>query len=242
MANQAQTKSSIIIDAANKLLTANNTVTTLEIKTELRKTHGTMWWDQQSISDTMRQASTDGCFDFIDNGTFRVYSGTPTRVPANKAQVTTVPPATKRPVGRPRKSIATVPTTVPTTPPIPAPAAKKAKTKVVAGLKFTGAIKYISRVGAKKMMSDNKGHFFTAVFTDKKGKERTMNCQWLKDQTGADLGYVKVKEAALVREAKAVIAANNAGNTMTKVPSVIRNVNLQTLKAIKIAGQLYKVR
>lgn len=238
-------KEAIIIAAANKLLTANNTVTTLEIKNELRKTHSTMWWDQQSISDCMRTASNNASFDFIDNGTFRVYSGTPTRVPAN----TQAAPVAKRPVGRPRK--VGTPTVVPTPVASPAPVTvspaapvKKAKAKVVAGLKFTGPAKYLSRTTAKKLMSDNKGHFFTAVFVDKKGNDRLMNCQYLKDQTGADLGYVKVNEASLVREARKA-PKNAAGKPIDangKVITTIRNVNLQTLKAIKIAGECYKIR
>ena len=244
MANPAEKMA--ILNAATDLLKANNTVTTLEIKLALRKSNPHGWWNQQDISDTMRELSTEGKFDFIDNGTFRVYSGTPAPV---ATAVSPLAPVAKRPVGRPRKSVTTPaagPTAAPSPTPQPAtPAAKAPKVKVIAGLKGTGKTNYLSRTSALKMMANNKGHYFTAVFIDKKGKERLMNCQWLKDQSGADLGYVKVKEATLIRQAAKATNFNAKGEPLDangKPIRVIRNVNVQTLLAIKIAGVLYKIR
>lgn len=76
-------------------------------------------------------------------------------------------------------------------------------------------------------MQSAKGQFFTAVFTKKDGTERVMNCQYLKDQEEPKIGYVKVKDAILRK---------------TSPQDCTRNVNLQTLKSIKMKGKFYKVR
>lgn len=84
------TKKEKILSVAKKLCKANNTVTTLEIKTELRKRYPNTRWDQSKVSTTMIEANSAGKFDYTDNGTFRTYSlvgkGTST---APAAQVTT---------------------------------------------------------------------------------------------------------------------------------------------------------
>jgi hypothetical protein len=60
---------------ANKLAQPNNTITTLEIKLELRKQFPNEAWYQQDISDTMRELSDEQqLFDYYDNGTFRTYT------------------------------------------------------------------------------------------------------------------------------------------------------------------------
>jgi len=63
---------------ADNLLKANNKVTTLEIKTELRRDYPYYFWDQQTVSDFMGQLAGDGVYDYDDNGTYREYrhSGT----------------------------------------------------------------------------------------------------------------------------------------------------------------------
>jgi len=83
----------------------------------------------------------------------------------------------------------------------------------------------ISKSKAYELMTNNKGRFFTVEFTKKKGQERVMNCQALKEQT-SNLGYLKVKEASLMRKGE----------------NAVRNVNMQTISGLKIAGRKYKVK
>ena len=220
-------KQSALKEVATRLLKANNTVTTLEIKAELFVKYPDYYWDQQMVSDYMAQEFKG--VDYTDNGTYRTYSFV--NQPVNAPVIGKTPKTRVAPV--PTPTAAPVPTPQPTSAPT-----KPSKVKTVAGLKGTGKTKYISRTNAAKMMANNHGHFFTAVFVDKKGEERLINCQYLKNQSGTDLGYIKVREASLVREARKVLATN----PLAKAPSDIRNVNVQTLKAIKIGGELYKIR
>lgn len=88
-------------------------------------------------------------------------------------------------------------------------------------------MKKISRLKALELMKNSKGQFFTAIFDKKDGTERIMNCQWLKDQKENPLGYVVVRDAALIKTNK-----NNC----------TRNINLQTLKSLRLSGQTYKIR
>lgn len=85
--------------------------------------------------------------------------------------------------------------------------------------------KKLSRTKALELMSNNKGHFFTAVFIDKDNEVRTINCQYLKDQKQSVLGYVLVREC----------------NKLRKGEDAIRNVNLQSLKELHIGGVKYKL-
>jgi hypothetical protein len=85
----------------------------------------------------------------------------------------------------------------------------------------------ISRHKATDLIKSAGGSFFTVTFLDKKGDERTINGQYLKDQQEDSLGYIKVKELA-----KAKYTPNDC----------IRSVNLQTIKKLKINGQVYKVK
>jgi hypothetical protein len=83
-------------------------------------------------------------------------------------------------------------------------------------------MKRISKEKALELMTNNKGRFFTATFIKKNGEERTINGKY---KSVSKLGYVKIAE-------------HNVG---TKEAGRIRNVNLQTIKALKIGGQLCKV-
>jgi hypothetical protein len=78
-----------VLTTAKTLLKANNTVTTLEIKTELRRDYPYYYWDQSTVSNYMIQLSGDGLFDYVDNGTFRIYS-----LPKKKTVTTRVDPST----------------------------------------------------------------------------------------------------------------------------------------------------
>lgn len=191
------TKQQLMIDAvkatADRLLKANNTVTTLEIKVELRKTDPEFYWSQVIVSKIMDDLAQAGTYVYTDNGSYRIYSSLMVQAPSVASGIAT------------------------------APVTKTAKPKVKATVVPPARI---SRKNALYLMQNSKGHFFTAVFTKQDGTERTINCQYLKDQANADLGYVKVKETGKLKTGD----------------NPIRQINLQTLKALSIGGNHYKVR
>lgn len=132
----------------------------------------------------------------------------------------------------------------PTVKPVKTKKTMKTKTapKVVAKRPVSKvATKTISKSKALELMETNKGHFFTATFIAKKG-ERTINCQYLKDQTYSKLGYVKVKEAAKAKAYKEAAMKAKASKKAAIKEDSIRQINLQTLRALKIAGNSYKVK
>lgn len=110
-----------VLTVAKGLLKANNTVTTLEIKLELRRDYGYYFWTQKVVSDYMDQFAGDGIFTYIDNGTYRIYSlaspafkaATAGPVSSSLAGSTKVIGKVKR--GRPRKIITTTSAYVPIT-------------------------------------------------------------------------------------------------------------------------------
>lgn len=71
-----------VLAVAKSLAKANNTVTTLEIKTELRRDYPYYFWTQKVVSDYMDQFAGDGVFTYKDNGTYRIYSLTKTKATA----------------------------------------------------------------------------------------------------------------------------------------------------------------
>jgi hypothetical protein len=89
----------------------------------------------------------------------------------------------------------------------------------------TPKAKKISVTKALELMKNNKGRFFTSVFTNKAGETRVINGQYLSGQNPSELGYVKVREASKLK------AKENS----------VRNVNLQTLSELKISGVIYKI-
>jgi len=87
----------------------------------------------------------------------------------------------------------------------------------------------VIKIGKKKafeLMSNAGGRFFTVTFKKKKGEERVLNGQYLSGQDPNVLGYVKVVELSKKK---------------TTPHDCIRQVNLQTIKTLKIQGTLYKV-
>jgi len=68
------TKKEKVLAIAKELCKANNTVTTLEIKNELRKRYPHNRWEQTEVSTVMNDFQNSGKFTFSDNGTYRVYS------------------------------------------------------------------------------------------------------------------------------------------------------------------------
>lgn len=190
-----------ILSTATQLARANNTVTTLEIKTELRKLFDVK---QAEVSTAMADFATKGLFSYKDNGTYRVYSLANVKFPS-KSQ-------TRR--GLVKGSATAL-----------AAGAKAAATRA----KNKGGVSVgnvISRSKALQLMQNNKGHFFTAEFVKQDGTLRKLNGQYVSGQSTNPLGYVLVKES---------------GKLKTGV-NAIRNINLQTLKSIKIGGVKYTVK
>lgn len=87
-------------------------------------------------------------------------------------------------------------------------------------------MKSISKSKAMNLMLNSHGNFFTVEFIKKDGSPRVMNCLCKKDQD-TSLGYIEVKEAALLRK---------------DPKNAIRRVNMQTLTMVKVGGVSYKVK
>jgi ribosomal protein S17 len=226
--NTKMTTNQLMKDAAlavaNKLLKANNTVTTLEIKVELRKTDPEFFWDQATVSNLMDEFAQEGKFTYTDNGTYRIYSSPLGSVAASQTAVGIVNP--------PTNTTSTGTATVITVP------------GGVTGSKGTSGYskpktskKTITRSKALDLVQNSKGHFFKVIFTKTKdGSERTMNCQYVKGQTVSPLGVVKVKETSLQKKLKQTGDINTIPSK-----SVIRSFNINNLKVLGIGGKLYKV-
>jgi len=84
-ANTMKAMKDACLNVAKQLAKANNTVTTLEIKNELRRDYPYYYWDQKTVSSFMNQFAGDGLFDYTDNGTYRTYSLTTTAQKATTA-------------------------------------------------------------------------------------------------------------------------------------------------------------
>jgi hypothetical protein len=206
-----------VINTAKNLCKAQNQVTTLEIKTEVMRTHNMYHWTQAFVSAVMDDAQRAGMFTFTESDGIsaprhRIYSQVGVNIP--KVKTSTMKTAVAVKTGNRKTSV-------------PKAAIKKAVKQAFAPAVVAAPTKTISKTKALELMENNKGHFFTATFIDKKSQERTMNCQYLKDQTYSKLGYVKVREAIKAK---------------MKPEDCIRQINLQTLKALKIAGNSYKVK
>lgn len=197
MVNQLMKAALLVV--ANDLLKANNTVTTLEIKTELRKRNPEFYWDQATVSKMMDELAQANTYIYTDNGVYRIYSQSANQTAPYIPVAQTVTPTTAKISAKVRAT----------------------RTKV------TSAGSKITRKQALELMKNNKGHFFTATFVKKDGSTRVMNCQYLKDQSNSDLGYVKVKEAAKMK---------------TSPSDCTRQINLQTLQSLTIGGQVHKIK
>jgi hypothetical protein len=70
-----QAQINLVEQVAYNLCKANNTITTLEIKTTLRKPpYNDYPWAQHVVSEIMIGLQQAGKFDFKDQGTYRIYS------------------------------------------------------------------------------------------------------------------------------------------------------------------------
>lgn len=190
---KAKAQSTDILSVATNLARANNTVTTLEIKTELRKNFNVT---QDEVHRAMINFAQKGLFSFKDNGTYRIYS-----------LVKNVKNMKKR--GLVKGSATAL-----------AAGAKAAATRAAKNANV------ITRQKAHELMKNSKGQFFTVEYLKKDRTERTLNGQYVVGQNPNALGYVLVKESGKLKKGE----------------NPIRNVNLQTLKSLKIKGVQYKVK
>ncbi len=81
------TQINLIEKVANELCYPNNSISTLEIKNELRKREPNFPWYQSDISQIMDDFQSQGKFEFTTNGIYRVYSIPQTQPKAVKATV-----------------------------------------------------------------------------------------------------------------------------------------------------------
>lgn len=192
-----------VYKTAKTLLKANNTVTTLEVKTQLRKDYPTYHWIQNTkgqvtgVSEIMDSFAKKGKFTYKDNGTYRIYSFPKSKTSTKVASKT----ATK--------------------------SAKSTKTKSTSTKNPNHNVRTISRLKAHDLMSNNGGRFFTATFTKKDGTERVMSCTYLKDQTGSVLGYIKVKDTNLCKKTPGSCIRNVNLQTLTKLSIGGKNYNVR---------------
>ena len=203
-------RESLVKQVAEMLIAKNGVTSTLEVKEALREIYPTFLWKQNTnskgvlgVSELMDSLASQRLFNYNDNGTFREYFTT------KKVRVkAAAKPVAKAPAKTPVK-------------------AKKAAPAAKILAKTTGSPSYISRAKALDLMQNNKGHFFTAIFTKSDGSNRTMNCQFLKGQLPSQLGYLKVNEASKLK---------------SKAANPIRQINMQTLKTLIIGGKTYSIR
>ena len=86
----AKIKKMLMNAAVTKLLQANNTITTLEVKTKLREDQPEYNWVQEDISKMMAKMEKKGKLVITDdNGTYRTYSDPLKPVPAPTVDVVT---------------------------------------------------------------------------------------------------------------------------------------------------------
>ena len=213
-----------VINTAKDLCKTSKNVSILDIKQNVVKTHPQYFWTQAYISAVMSDAYKAGIFTQsnikdIKNIVYSLNSNTKIK------NMSTVTVAVKKTAKKVTKKSSTV---------VESPKVVSNDTKTTT--------KTISKTKALELMENNRGHFFTATFITKEGELRTMNCQYLKDQSNSKLGYVKVKEAIKAKVAKEAAKKAKAAKKKVAKPDVIRNINMQTLKTLKIAGNSYKVK
>ena len=241
-----QERQNAVLTVASELAGSNNNcVTTLELKLALEAKYPDVQWDQYDnggvagVSPLFHNLVRQGLFKSVaNNGTFQIYADTSLPMPSRSA-IDAVPllvPQTvfqtvyvnKNPKATNGAKLLTAlannsvakPKTVKQAPVAPTVNPKAPKSKAIT--KGTA----ITRTKALEKMKNNKGHFFTVEFIKEDGSLRKLNGQYIKDQTQSPLGYVLVKEASKLK----------AG------VNPIRNVNLQTLKSLKIGGTLHPVK
>lgn len=216
---------------ANDLDNKNNRITTLELKNELRNQFPAVLWNQYTtngvngVSDLFHELVGEGKFVSVgDNGTYQTYRSKNVQK-ATVALGEALNKASKKGTGTTAQVISSL-----------NPLTKKNPTTTtgilsVSGSPITGAGKIpsnkISRTKALDLMKNNKGHFFTVQFIKQDGSLRTLNGQYVKGQNPSPLGFILVKEAKLMK---------------SNAKEQIRNVNIQTLRSLKISGNSYSIK
>jgi hypothetical protein len=204
-----------LIIVLNDLLVPNNSVSTLEVKTELRKRFANTTWNQKDISSAMDFLYHAGHLTYKDNGTFRTYAAVnqPTKV-AQSTIVLSGYGGVGGPAGATGIKVSTTPTSAPAQG-SPAPkAAKPTKRQVTT--------KRIGKNDAMRIMMDTNGKFFGVTFIKKDGSIRNMTCRIDKTHNGPDtLGYLRVIDAT---------------------EQVSKKLNLQTLSEVRTNRTIYTVR
>jgi predicted metalloenzyme YecM len=163
-----------IKQVADALLKANNTVTTLEIKTELRKRYPNQSWNQNSISNIMDDFHREGKYTFKDNGTYRVYS-----LVGTKANISTV-----------NKTTPTVTTPTVTTSSKRAASKRISRTKALEIIQNTNGrffgVTFTKKDGTQRSMSckinkDNKPTPFGYILVQTKESPKSLNLQTISE-------------------------------------------------------------
>lgn len=170
-----QQRKQAIHDTANALCNAQNQFTNLELKNELRKKFPNEVWNQMDISiEMMDLADNEGHFNYTHNGTYRVYTATPSlqgsQTVNNSKSITAQLIA---------KAQATNPSLPQTTQP---------------KIKVPVTTKRIGRTKALDIIQNTNGKFFSVKFAKKNGDERLMGVQYVKGTKPDPLGYVRLKE------------------------------------------------
>jgi len=91
-------------------------------------------------------------------------------------------------------------------------------------------MKTITRTTAIQKIKDSKGKFFTATFTMKSGDDRTMNCR---------TGVKKNLKGTGAKYDAGALGMTTVWDTQKKD---YRTINNQTIKALKIGGEQFKVK
>lgn len=229
--NMRQEMKNAVEKVANYLMGRDGNITTLPLKAELRKQYPAILWNQyktgvvDGVSDMFHELVREGKFKSIgDNGTFQTYVPTSVsniRTGAKLGKAIAKSAATQ--VGTSKQKIKTRGLVKGSATALAA-GAKAAATR--AANRGTTAKNVISRTQALLLMQDNKGHFFTAEFRKQDNSVRKLNGQYVPGQKVNGLGYVLVKEASKMKSGV----------------NPIRNVNMQTLSALKIGGIQYQVK
>lgn len=103
---------------AQDLAKANNTVTNLEIKIQLRRDYPYYYWDEDTVSKYMDQLAGDGLFTYTFNGTYRTYSSTKPASYTGSASTTgtTAATITKNVIVKAKPKVVATPTIISVTP------------------------------------------------------------------------------------------------------------------------------
>lgn len=84
----------------------------------------------------------------------------------------------------------------------------------------------LTKTKARELMQNSKGRFVTVEFLKKDNTLRKLNGQYMKDQKNSSSNYILLKEASKLK---------------AKDKEPIRNVNLDTLRYLKINGVEYNI-